>query len=171
MRGEKSQFFSCLGAKPGRKRGKMKPTPSHQSQQQGDLFKTEVSSLVPSDHPLRLLGDKIDWTTLQQKLSSHYHPTQGRPGCSVRMLCGLLFLKQMYDLSDVQTCQRLAETPAWQYFCGIRYFSQASLCDASTLCRFRLIIGKEGFEMLFGESVRLGKQVGLVKKRRYKPSR
>ena len=46
------------------------------------------------------LGLSMDWSSFEQTLGSTYHPSQGAPGISTRLMVALHYLKYQQDLSD-----------------------------------------------------------------------
>ena len=59
----------------------------------------DIANQLNSNHPLIALGNAIDWSFLEQKLKPLYTPL-GRNAKPIRLMSGLLMLKQLYDLSD-----------------------------------------------------------------------
>jgi transposase, IS5 family len=104
--------------------------------------------------PLLKLSREIPWEYFEKEFSSLYS-ANGRPAHSVRLMTGLLLLKQLEDLSDEAVVVKWKQNPYFQAFCGEREFRLTAPCDASDLVYFRRRIGKEGFEKIFSMSVRL----------------
>ena len=75
-----------------------------------------------------------------------YYSEEGRPAKPVRLMVGLLLLKQMYDQSDEDVVERWVENPYWQQFCGMSDFQWQLPCDPSDLVYFRQRIGEQGVE-------------------------
>ena len=69
--------------------------------------------------------------------------------------CGLLILKQLYDLSDESVIKQWEMNPCFQFFCGETSFQTQSPCHSTELIKFRQRIGIDGFEKLFSLSVKL----------------
>src|ERR1700675_728810 len=68
-------------------------------QPQRELFQIDLEQLVDMSHPLVGLGLSIDWQSFEQTLGSTYHPSQGAPGISTRLMVALHYLKYQQDLS------------------------------------------------------------------------
>jgi IS5 family transposase len=68
----------------------------------------------------------------------------GRPRVPLRIMISLLYLKHAFNESDEGVVQRCSETPTWQYFSGQAYFEHCLPCDATTLVKFRRLLGEEG---------------------------
>jgi len=73
-------------------------------------------------HPLVQLGMRIDWASFEDALGATYHPTQGAPGISTRLMAALHYLKYQHDLSDENVVAHWVENPYWQHFSGQRTF-------------------------------------------------
>ncbi len=108
---------------------------------------TQSSFLMPTlneqcdpRHPLRKLGDRIAWRNFEEAFGEYYSE-EGRPAKPVRLMVGLLLLKQMYDQSDEDVVERWVENPYWQQFCGMSDFHWELPCDPSDLVYFRQRIG------------------------------
>ena len=65
---------------------------------QDDLYRARLESIIDVRHELAKLAKLarlVDWDGLQQDLSQFYCADRGRPGGSVRLMAGLLLLKDM----------------------------------------------------------------------------
>ena len=83
-------------------------------------------------HPLRKLGERIAWRDFEEAFGEYYSE-EGRPAKPVRLMVGLLLLKQMYDQSDEDVVERWVENPYWQQFCGMSDSSMTfGSCAASS---------------------------------------
>jgi transposase, IS5 family len=82
-----------------------------------EMFKTVLTSFIYPKYELCLLGEKIDWKSLEDEFAPLYG-TVGRPSIPIRTIVGLLLLKQMYNLGDETVVHRWLENPYWQHFCG-----------------------------------------------------
>ena len=67
---------------------------------QPSLFETDLLlQLDPSD-PLLKLSTVIPWHTFDEAFSIHYTEDIGAPSKPIRLMVGLLILKQLENLSD-----------------------------------------------------------------------
>jgi IS5 family transposase len=121
---------------------------------QGHLFREPLTAMLNMEKPLIALGNSINWAFFEQQFSKHYSK-MGRPSKPIRLMVGLLIIKQLENLSDERLVALWEENPYWQYFCGEQYFQAKPPCEASELCHFRDRIGKEGMEVIFSESIRI----------------
>jgi IS5 family transposase len=107
---------------------------------QGSFFALLNEQLNPR-HPLYQLADKIEWYRFEDKFRVLYCPNNGRPAKPVRLMCSLLILKHLRNLSDESVVEQWGENAYYQYFSGCEHFTPASPCDASELVHFRHRIG------------------------------
>ena len=52
------------------------------------------------ERELVILADKIPWNFLEEELSVFYYKKMGRPIKPIRLMTGLMILRQMENLSD-----------------------------------------------------------------------
>ena len=102
-------------------------------------------------HPLRKLGERIPWSDFEEAFGEYYSE-DGRPAKPVRLMVGLLLLKQMYDQSDEDVVERWVENPYWQQFGGMSDFQWELPCDPSDLVYFRQRIGEQGVALILAVS-------------------
>jgi IS5 family transposase len=125
------------------------PNPDDQN-----LFKQRLKELLNPHHDLYKLAQKMDWDHFEQQLSPFYHKT-GRPSKPIRLMTGLLILKQMYEVSDEEVCKHWVQNPYWQFFCGEVFFQWKLPCDPSDLVYFRKRIQEKGIELIFQYSIQI----------------
>lgn len=123
---------------------------------QEDLFRSRLRQIIDLRHELCVASGMIDWAGLAEDLSQYYCTDTGRPGEPVRLMAGLLFLKDLKGLSDEEVCATWRENPYFQYFCGEEFFQHRLPVEPPSLSIFRKRIGKDGMERLLRETVRLG---------------
>ncbi|MDD5114682.1 MAG: IS5 family transposase [Methylobacter sp.] len=122
---------------------------------QTNLFGTDLlEQLDPSD-PLLRLASVLPWQQLEQAFTQHYSQGIGRPAKPIRLMVGLLILKQLENLSDEAVVLQFKRNPYYQAFCGFSQFSCKQPCDSTELVHFRKRIGTEGVDQLFQLSVKL----------------
>jgi transposase, IS5 family len=123
-------------------------------QGQKDLFRPLLLDFIDHNHELMLLSEKIQWKELEKDFSVLFSHT-GTPSKPIRLMSGLLILKQMYNLSDEGLIAAWTSNPYMQYFCGEACFQWQQPCDPSELVHFRKRIGVEGVEKILKQSVNL----------------
>jgi IS5 family transposase len=124
------------------------------SRQQNRLFKGDLLEQINPKDPLMLLSQAIPWEVLENEFSPLYAEI-GRPAKEIRLMCGLLILKQLENLSDEGLLTSWVRNPYFQAFCGETTFQWRVPCVSSELSHFRRRIGEEGAEKIFGLSVKL----------------
>ena len=129
---------------------------------QGILLNGDLLEQINPKNPLMLLGQKIPWDFLEVELTPRYAEC-GRPAKPIRLMCGLLILKQLENLSDDHLMEQWVQNPYFQAFCGERSFQWKAPCASSDLAHFRKRIGEEGVEKIFQASVMLHGAAALEK--------
>ena len=74
----------------------------------------------------------------------------------------MLYLKHAFNESDEGVVARWAETPTWQFFSGKANFENRLPCDATTLVKFRQLLGEEGVEELLAQTILVAVDQGLI---------
>jgi len=110
--------------------------------------------MLDSNDPLVALADNINWGFFDESFEKYYS-VDGRPAKPIRLMVGLLILKQLEDLSDENAVLQWKRNPYYQYFCGMTEYQPALPCDPTDLVYFRKRIGTEGVEKIFAMSVAL----------------
>lgn len=144
-----------------------------------DFFRTRLVSMIDMRHPLVLLAARLPWPAIEAALAPKFaHEDRsaksevvddlfgtatrhsgggisraGRPRLPIRLMTGLLYLKNSFNLSDEDLVQRWAENVYWQHFCGMGHFEPRLPCDATQIGRFRRAIGEEGLELLLKATI------------------
>lgn len=131
----------------------MKPKPSS-SQKQGNFLYQDLLEQLNPKAPLLLLAKKIPWEIFEREFAPLYADL-GRPAKPIRLMVGLLLLKQLENLSDERVVEAWVQNPYYQAFCGMEHFQWQFPCDPSELVHFRKRIGESGVEKIFQVSVLL----------------
>lgn len=129
---------------------------------QDDLFRARLESIIDMRHELAKLARTVDWSGLEEDFSQYYCEETGRPGGSIRLMAGLLFLKDAKGLSDEEVCAVWRENPYFQYFCGEEFFQHRLPVEPPSLSIFRKRVGRIGEERLLQETIRVGLRTGAV---------
>jgi len=122
---------------------------------------SQISFLMPSlaeqldrRQPIKQLAEAMPWPEFEAAFGKHYSP-EGRPAKPVRLMVGLLLLKQMFNQGDETVVAAWVQNPYWQYFCGMNEFQWQVPCDPSDLVYFRDRIGEAGMQHIFQVSAQL----------------
>ena len=114
-----------------------------------------LEDMLSYQHPLFQLSNKINWKCFEKAFSPLYCCTNGRPAHPIRLMCGLLILKYLRNVSDEMVVFQWSENAYYQYFCGRLEFMPKQPCDAFELVHFRNRIGEEGMELILAEIIRV----------------
>lgn len=116
---------------------------------------SSLDDLLNQQHPLYTLSHKINWRVFEDAFTPLYCSDNGRPGKPIRLMCGLLILKHLRNISDESVVEQWTENAYFQYFCGMLEFTPSFPCNASELVHFRKRIGEKGIELILAESIRV----------------
>lgn len=116
---------------------------------------SSLEDMLNHNHPLYRLANKINWRRFEDSFSPLYCRTNGRPAHPIRLMCGLLILKHVRNISDESVVLQWSENAYYQYFCGQLEFLPKEPCEASDLVHFRNRIGEQGIEIILAESIRV----------------
>ncbi len=121
----------------------------------------QISFLMPTlgdqidpRQPLKQLADTLPWSEFESAFGKYYSE-EGRPAKPVRLMVGLLLLKQMFNQGDETVVAAWVQNPYWQYFCGMAEFQWSVPCDPSDLVYFRQRIGEAGVQRILKVTARL----------------
>lgn len=122
---------------------------------QHSFFDATLWHFLDQQDPLVQLTKVMPWKLIEDDLSQYYTQDNGRPALPIRLMAGLLILKQLENLSDEELVLQWKRNPYYQYFCGAPSFQSSAPCHATELVKFRKRIGKAGVETIFKCSVLL----------------
>jgi len=128
---------------------------------QPSLFETDLLSQLDPTDPLLKLSTVIPWHAFDEAFSNHYAKATGAPSKPIRLMVGLLILKQLEDLSDEAVVLQWKRNPYYQAFCGMQEFQRKLPCHSTELVHFRKRIGADGVERIFQMSVGLHGKMAL----------
>lgn len=154
-----------------------------------DFFRARLDQMIDMRHPLALLSARLPWAAIEAALVTKFahqdRPARaevmdglfgaqavqfgggvsraGRPRLPIRLMAGLLYLKNSFNLSDEELVQRWSENVYYQHFCGLEYFEPKLPCDATQIGRFRTAIGEEGMELLLKATIDTAVQTRAIK--------
>lgn len=124
------------------------------TQSSRSLF-SSLDDLLNQQHPLHKLSHKINWSVFEKAFTPLYCSDNGRPAKPIRLMCGLLILKHLRNISDESVVEQWSENAYFQYFCGMQEFVPSFPCNSSELVHFRKRIGEKGIELILAESIRV----------------
>lgn len=113
-------------------------------------------------HFLHDLSRAVDFAFVKEALKDFY-VDWGRDPWDPLLMFKMVFLQFLYDLSDRQ----LEEQATWNmmFKCFLGLSAEELPPDHTTVCRFRLRLGAEGFQALFNRVVEQARARGLVSDR------
>jgi IS5 family transposase len=152
-----------------------------------DFFRSRIDHMIDLRHPLAVLASRMPWQEIEARVAQvfshkgrsgvvmpdldlfgeqvHRAPVAsnaGRPRVPLRIMIALLYLKHAFNESDEGVVARWAETPTWQFFSGQAYFEHHRPCDATTLVKFRQLLGEEGVEELLAQTLNVAVDLQLI---------
>lgn len=153
-----------------------------------DSFRARIDHMIDLRHPLAVLSSRMPWQQIEASVSHLFlrkervgvampdldlfgvapavagrKSNAGRPRLPLRIMIALLYLKHAFNESDEGVVERWGETPTWQFFSGQAYFEHHRPCDATTLVKFRQLLGDEGVEELLAQTVNTAVELKLIK--------
>jgi IS5 family transposase len=144
--------------------------------------------MIDLRHPLAVLASRMPWQEIEARVAQVFSrkgragvampdldlfgeqvqraavpSNAGRPRLPLRIMIALLYLKHAFNESDEGVVERWGETPTWQFFSGQAYFEHHRPCDATTLVKFRQLLGEEGVEELLAQTINVAVDLKLIK--------
>ena len=79
----------------------LKLLPRSPKNTQANLFHNQLRDMLDSNDPLFALADTINWEQFDDSFEKYYSEN-GRPAKPIRLMVGILLLKQIENLSEEQ---------------------------------------------------------------------
>ena len=153
-----------------------------------DFFRARLDHMIDLRQPLVVLASRMPWQQIEASLAHLFSrkahtglampdldlfgttleiagagvSAAGRPRLPIRLMAALLYLKHAFDLSDEAVVERWSDSPNMQYFSGMAYFEPRLPCDATTLIKFRRLLGEEGVEELLSQTITAAVSLNLI---------
>jgi IS5 family transposase len=153
-----------------------------------DFFRARIDQMIDLRHPLSVLASRMPWQEIEARVAHLFvrkahagvampdldlfgekpprvaaASNAGRPRVPLRVMISLLYLKHAFNESDEGVVARWADTPRWQFFSGQSYYEDRQPCDATTLVKFRQLLGDEGVEELLAQTINVAVDLKLIK--------
>jgi transposase len=96
---------------------------------------SSLYSKIPQNHILKSIDSVVDFSFINDLLAPSYCKDFGRPAKEPEMMCKLLILQHLYNLSDERVIEEANLNLAYMYFLGLN--PEDSLPDKSLLAKFR----------------------------------
>lgn len=84
--------------------------------------------MLDSNDPLVVLADTINWDAFNDSFAKYYS-SEGIPAKPIRLMVGLLILKQLENLSDENIVLQFKRNPYYQYFCKMSEYQPELPCE------------------------------------------
>jgi len=97
------------------------------------------------------LAEALPWEKLDAEYGRFFAAGYGRPAKDSRLVCGLLVVKQLKNLSDEDAVAEFMESPYIQAFCGQEYFALEDVINPGILSERRKRLGTEFLALLDSE--------------------
>jgi len=136
---------------------------THAPEPLSDLDRQVCALVVPADHFLRLVAQRIDFERFRPRLAGAYSPGMGRPSIDPIRMLKILFLAYHYRLSDRRVMERARTDMAFRWFLGLPMTSPPPHHTEGTYFRHR--IGVERFTQVFQDLLTQAREAGLVRDR------
>jgi transposase len=118
-------------------------------------------SKIPENHILKTISTVVDFSFINKLLENSYCKQFGRPAKEPEMMCKLLLLQHLYNLSDEKVIEEASLNLAYMYFIGVN--PEDSLPDKSLLSKFRTQrLGESTLDEMITEIVRQCVEKGVI---------
>jgi hypothetical protein len=97
------------------------------------------------------LAEALPWEKLDDAYGRYFSAGSGRPAKDSRLVCGLLAVKQLKNISDDDAVAEFMESPYIQAFCGLEYFALENVVNPGMLSERRKRLGTEFLALLESE--------------------
>lgn len=127
---------------------------------------TELYNLiVPKDNLLRKINDLVDFSFVYDELKDKYCIDNGRIAIDPIRMFKYLFLKSIYDLSDVDIVERSKYDMSFKYF--LHMAPEESVIEPSSLTKFRKLRLKDVnlLDMLINKTVEIAIEKEIIKRK------
>ena len=108
------------------------------------------------------IKELIPWGELESAYAQKFS-NKGRPALDGRLVMGLILLKHMSTLSDVEVVLELQENVYWQVFCGLEGFVGDKQLDPSSLTKIRHKLGPKYMKELEDKTYRVLIEKKIIK--------
>lgn len=118
--------------------------------------------VVPREHLLRRIKEHIDFSFVNPMLKKQYCEAFERPATEPELMFKLMFLKKLYDLSDIRLISQAQTDMAYKYFLNLD--PEAAMIDPSLMTKFRKTrITEDILEEMLKETIRQAMEKGIIK--------
>ena len=124
-------------------------------------FHSSLYNKIPANHILKKIDSVVDFSFINELLSTSYSKEFGRPAKEPELMCKLLFLQHLYNLSDEKVIEEAELNIAYLYFLGVN--PEDMLPDKSLLSKFRTQrLNESTLDEIMTEIIRQCVQQGII---------
>ena len=124
-------------------------------------FHSSLYNKIPANHILKKIDSVVDFSFINELLSKSYCKEFGRPAKEPELMCKLLFLQHLYNLSDEKVIEEAELNIAHLYFLGVN--PEDILPDKSLLSKFRTQrLNESTLDEIMTEIIRQCVQQGII---------
>jgi transposase len=125
-------------------------------------FHSVLYNKIPENHMLKKISRVVDFSFINGLLEDTYCKEFGRPAKEPELMCKLLFLQYLYDLSDEKVREEASFNLTFMYFLGIN--PEDTLPNKSLLSKFRTQrLGESTLDEIIIEIVKQCVEKGILK--------
>ena len=119
--------------------------------------------VISKDNLLRKMNDLVDFSFIYDELVNVYCQNNGRGAIDPVRMFKYLFLKSIFDISDVDVVERSTYDLSFKYFLGMT--PEESVIDSSSLTKFRKLRLKDTnlLDLLINKTVEIALEQGVIK--------
>ena len=144
-----------------RLRNKMYTTDKNTPKLFPDFF--HFGNSIDAENRWLKLSELLPWAQLDRLYGSYFSENIGRPAKDGRLICGLLIVKYLKNLTNEEVLREFSENPYIQAFCGREYFSSRDIISQSILSERKKRLGPEFFNFFYGEVADILKEQKIIK--------
>lgn len=119
--------------------------------------------IIPADHTLRKIKELVDFSFVYDELEKNYNVHHGRNAIDPIRMFKYLFLKIMYDLSDIDVVERSETDMSFKFFLDMN--PEDPVIDPSSLTKFRKLRLKnmDILDLLVNQTVEIAIEKEIIK--------
>ena len=125
-------------------------------------FHTSLYNKIPENHILKVIDKAVNFSFINEMLADTYSKRMGRPAKEPELMCKLLILQHLYNLSDEKVIQESSLNLSHLYFLGLN--PEDKLPDESLLAKFRCHrLSEVSLDDIITEVIRQCVEHGIIK--------
>ena len=126
--------------------------------------KSSYEHIVPPDHVLRRIKDKVDFSFVNKITEDCYHPNNGQPALSAELYFKIILVGHMFNIrSNRRLVSEIKFNVLYRWFCDLNV--QDTVPHHATLSRTRKRFGVKIFEKFFQEILMQCRAKGLIEEK------